>query len=289
VLGNAMNVPNVPTLPPEALGPFDPPFVLPENVLLIEDIVFAEPAAGVPLKLQVFLPKPWPRPTQEPTFGVVWLHGGGWRFANMNGKSLWRQAAHFAARGVPGVNITYRFTPRYRFPCQLEDVQAAVRWTRLHAEELGIDPDRVAAVGESAGGHLAALLGTTESAVDGVSSKVQAVVAICGGFDFCALEPELGAEAVRALHGDDPMLMREASPIYRADASAAPTLLIHGTADKVAPFEQSARFHKRLLELGVRAELIPGEGAGHGHVNREFFRPSLHQMEEFLFGQLGPT
>lgn len=281
-----MSLPHTPSggSPP----PLDPPFVLPENVQLIEDIVFAAPA-GVELKLQVFLPRPGTRPTKEPTLGVVWVHGGGWRGAAMEGRVLWRQAAHFASRGVPGVNITYRFTPTYQFPCQLEDVQAGVRWTRQHADELGIDPNRLAVAGESAGGHLAALLGTTDSVVDGVSSKVQAVVAIYGVFDFFTLKTERGGEAGRALHRDDPDLMRQASPLYRADASAAPTLLIHGTADITVPFQQSVSYQQRLRELGVRAELIPGEGGGHGHIHRPpFFDPSLERLEEFILEELGP-
>ncbi len=181
------------------------------------------------------------------------------------------------------MNITYRFTPAYRFPSQLEDVQAAVRWTRIHAQVLGIDPNRIAAIGESAGGHLAALLGTTESVVDGVSSKVQAVVAAFGAFDLC----EVGNEAAGALHGNNPRLMRQASPLYQADASAVPTLLLHGTADKIAPFDQAVRYQSRLRELGVRAELIPSEGAGHGHIHRSLFDRSLRQMEEFVLDEIG--
>lgn len=280
---------SIPNPPPggSAPQPLDPPFVLPENVDLIDDIVFASPA-GVPLKLQLFLPKPKRRPAAEPSLGVVWVHGGGWRGAAREGRVLWRQAAHFAARGVPGVNITYRFTPEYRFPSQLEDVQAGVRWVRQHADELGIDPKRLAAVGESAGGHLAALLGTTDSIVEGVSSKVQAVVAIYGVFDFFELNTERGTEAGRALHGGDPDRMREASPRFRADASAAPTLLIHGTADKTVPFAQSVNYQKRLRDLGVRADLVPGEGGDHGHIHRPpFFESSLRQLEEFILEELG--
>jgi acetyl esterase/lipase len=282
-LDNKVNVPANVRLPPEAIGPFEPPFVLPENVQLIENVVFATPD-GMPLRLQLFLPT---HPVDLSTLGVVWIHGGGWRFASMQGRSLWRQAAHFAARGVPGVSITYRFTPNYRFPSQLEDVQAAVRWTRVHARLLGIDPNRIAAVGESAGGHLAALLGTTDSIVDGISSKVQAVVAAFGVFDFCTLHTDVGADAAGALHENNPHIMREASPMYRADATAAPTLLLHGTADTIAPFDQAARYHSRLLEFGVRAELIPGEGAGHGHIHGSHFEQSLRQMEEFVLHELG--
>ncbi|HVB96820.1 MAG TPA: alpha/beta hydrolase, partial [Chloroflexota bacterium] len=243
----------------------------------------------VALKLQLFLPKPSVRKSNTSTLGVVWVHGGGWRNAAQEGRVLWRQAAHFAARGVPGINITYRFTPTYRFPAQLEDVQAGVRWVRSHANELGIDPERIAAVGESAGGHLAALLGTTDAIHAGISSRVQAVVAIYGVFDFFTLNTERGGGAKEALLGDDPDLMRQASPYYRADRQTPPTLLIHGTDDQTVPFAQSVRYQQRLQELGVRVALIPGPGGDHGHIHRPpFYYSSLEQMEDFILEVLGP-
>src|SRR5688572_12299465 len=136
-----------PTAPP----PLEPPFVLPRSVELREGIVFAQPD-GQTLELQLFLPRERSGTTVP---GIVWVHGGGWRNKAMEGRVLWRQAAHLASLGYPGVNITYRLTPAYQFPAQLEDVQSGIRWVRQHATELGIDPHRIGAVGESAGGHLA--------------------------------------------------------------------------------------------------------------------------------------
>ena len=209
---------------------------------------------------------------------------------------FWRQAAHLASLGYPGVNITY--PPSYQFPAQLEDVQSGVRWVRQHAAELGIDPQRIGAVGESAGGHLAALLATTDAPVDGVSSRVQALVAIYGVFDFLSLKSERSTGAREALLGGDPLQAlegsalwkraRAASPLYHADAMTPPTLLLHGTADELVPIDQSVGFHKRLRELGVRADLIPGEGGGHGHVHRPpYYGPALKQMTAFLTDVLG--
>ncbi len=284
-------------LPPVAAGaprPLDPPFVLPPTVELREGIVIAEPD-GQPLEVQLFLPR---RRSGAPRPGIVWVHGGGWRNKAMEGRVLWRQAAHLAALGYPGVNITYRLAPTYQFPAQLEDVQAGVRWTRTHAEELGIDPERIGTVGESAGGHLAALLATTDAPVEGASSRVQALVAIYGVFDFLGLKNERSTGAREGLLGGDPgqavegtplwERARAASPLYQADAQTPPTLLLHGTADEIVPLDQSVRFQKRLRELGVRAELIPGEGGGHGHIHRPpFYGPSLEQMTAFLVETLG--
>ena len=279
---------------PPAPRPLDPPFVLPPSVELREGIIFAQPD-DQPLDLQLFLPRERgaaPRP------GVVWVHGGGWRNKAMEGRVLWRQAAHLASLGYPGVNITYRLTPTYQFPAQLEDVQAGVRWVRRHAVELGIDPRRIGTVGESAGGHLSALLATTDAPIDGISSRVQALVAIYGVFDFPSLMSQGSTGAREALLGGDPTTAEEgsplwhraraASPLYHADATTPPTLLLPGTSDTTVPYDQSVRFHARLRELGVSAELIPGQGGGHGHIHRPpHYHSTLQQMTAFLQEVLG--
>ena len=279
---------------PTAPRPLEPPFILPPSVELREGIIFAQPD-GQPLDLQLFLSRDRaaaPRPA------IVWVHGGGWRNKAMEGRVLWRQAAHLASLGYPGINITYRLTPTYQFPAQLEDVQSGVRWVRRHAAELGIDPHRIGTIGESAGGHLSALLATTDAPVDGLSSRVQALVAIYGVFDFLGLKSQGSTGAREALLGGDPTTAAEgsplwqraraASPLYLADATTPPTLLLHGTADELIPFDQSVRFHQRLRELGVRADLIPGEGGGHGHIHRPpYYAPALEQMTAFLSDVLG--
>src|SRR5262245_56467849 len=127
--------------PPTATAapqPLDPPFVLPPSVEVREGIAFAWPD-GQTLECQLFLPK---QRAASPRPGIVWVHGGGWRNKAMEGRVLWRQAAHLASLGYSGVTITYRLAPAHRFPAQLEDVQAGVRWVRAQAQELGIDPGR---------------------------------------------------------------------------------------------------------------------------------------------------
>ena len=282
------------SITPTAPRPLEPPFVLPPSVELREGIVFAQPD-GQPLECQLFLPR---ERDAAPRPGIVWVHGGGWRNKAMEGRVLWRQAAHLASLGYPGVNITYRLTPTHQFPAQVEDVQSGVRWVRQHAAELGIDPQRIGTAGESAGGHLAALLATTDAPIDGVSSRVQALVAIYGVFDFLGLKSQGSTGAREALLGGDPAhaaegsplweRARAASPLYHAGATTPPTLLLHGTADDLVFFDQSVRFHQRLRELGVRAELIPGEGGGHGHIHRPpHYGPALEQMTTFLKDVLG--
>ena len=266
----------------EAKRPLDPPFVLPETVRLEEDIVFASPG-GVELALDVF--RPVGAAAAKATGGalpaVVYVHGGGWRGGSR--RAFWRHAAYFAERGWLGITPTYRFTPDHRYPAQLEDAQAAVRWLRERAGAFGIDPERVVAIGASSGGHLAALLGTTDAVKDGVSARVQGVVAISGVFDFPTYDVERTAAAVRALLGDDPKLAISASPLRRADAGAAPTLLLHGTADQGVPFGQAVAYQRRLRELGVRAELDLAEGAPHNYWHRPpYYQPVLDSEARFL-------
>ena len=272
--------------PRPALDPsqMDPPFVLPPTVELRTGIVYARPA-GQALQLDLFVPKKRPQ-TRIPW--MVYIHGGGWRGGSP--RQFWRHAAHFASLGWPGITVAYRLAPAHRFPAQLEDVQAAVRWLRAQGAELGVDPQRIGAAGGSAGGHLAALLGTTDAVVDGISSRVQAVVAFNGVFDLPALDSERAAGPRSALLGDDPRLAIEASPLHQASSQAAPALLLHGTADETIPFQQAVAFQRRLREYGVRAELYAADGAAHGFFNRPpWYRPTLERMERFLLDVFGPA
>jgi acetyl esterase/lipase len=261
-------------------GSTDPPFVLPDTVELRQGIAFTEPGVDA-LHLDLFLPRQLPSGAR----GVIYIHGGGWRGGTR--RQFWRQAAHLATLGCVGICSEYRLTPEHTYPKQLADAQAAVRWLRRHASELGVDPGRLGAVGGSAGGHLAALLGTTERVVDGVSSRVQAVVAFNGVFDLSS-GLSAGAEGpVLALLGGDAGRARDASPFWCADATAAPTLLLHGDGDATVPYTQSVAFRDRLRALGVPVHLYTEPGAGHGFFNRPpaFQRP-LPVLERFLLGTL---
>jgi acetyl esterase/lipase len=268
--------------PPPGPAVQDPPFVLPDTVELRQGIVFARPP-GKELTLDLFLPR---RRTTPAAPGIVYVHGGGWRGGNP--RAFWRQAAHLASLGFPGATVTYRFAPAYRFPAQLEDVRAALRWLRGHAAELGVDATHIGAAGGSAGGHLVALLGTTEAVADGHSARAQAVVAFNGVFDFRALNTPGASGPRHDLLGGDPQLELEASPLHRADATAAPTLLLHGTDDQTVPFAQAEAFERRLRELGVRVELDAAPGAGHGYFNRPpHFQTTLERMTRFFLDVLG--
>jgi acetyl esterase/lipase len=227
--------------------------------------------------MDAFVPSPRgdaPRPA------IMFVHGGGWAAARK--EDLLAHALQFARVGFVCFSVDYRLVKPGRInihPAQIDDVQLAMRWIREHADEFGADPKRLAAWGDSAGGHLVALLATTDTRDTSAplqhhSSRAACVVDLYGPTDLTADFPTSGpfGTNVRKLVDDllgaparlVPDAAREASPIFRADATASPILIVQGTDDPLIPRDQSDRFHARLKALGVDTEYIVVEGAGHG-------------------------
>jgi len=231
---------------------------------------------------------------------IVAIHGGGWR----GGSKLDMQgmAVRFAQRGYVIAAVDYRLSrPSYSsWPDNLSDVREAVRWLRRHAKDYGIDPDRVVALGSSAGGHLAALLGTTtESPVNHetysgtkaetkVSSRVQAVVDLYGPSDLEMLyrHSPLGSIPVVLMMGATPdtapRRYRSASPVSHVTSEAPPMLLIHGRQDTLVPPEQSESLAQKLQASGVAHRLLVIDGARHGFPLDLADRDLLPEIVSFL-------
>jgi acetyl esterase/lipase len=269
----------------------------PGGVLLERDIVYAR-AGGQELRLNLARPAAGAGPFPL----IVCIHGGGWQGGDKN---------HFdpvirwlAQGGYVAATVQYRLAPQHRFPAQLDDAQAAVRYLRARANQWNIDPDRVGALGVSAGGHLALLLGLMDDALNrdgpgGASvppSKVQAVVNYFGPSDLRPLvawaqrrdggQAGSGAAAdlvVNLLGTRDaraPIVSR-ASPVTHISGDDPPVLTFHGTHDGLVPLQQSAGLHEALRAAGVTEQLVIIEGAGHGwggehktrtdRLTREFF------------------
>jgi len=216
---------------------------------------------------------------------VVCIHGGAWQFGN---RTAHHRTIHLLARhGYVAASVQYRLTPKHPFPAQVEDVKGAVRFLRAHARKYHIDPSRVGALGDSAGGHLALLLGLMDPK-DGLegkghadqASKVQAVVNYYGPTDLATWAPsktgdallkrgtgKSGDELLRDLVGTadrkDPK-MKTASPISYVDAKDAPVLTFQGTADPLVLPQQARLLHAALKKAGVEEHLELLEGAGHG-------------------------
>ncbi|GAB3418061.1 alpha/beta hydrolase fold domain-containing protein [Flindersiella endophytica] len=202
------------------------------------------------LYLDVLVPSPLPSSAVP---AVVYLHGGGWAWGSRtHGWYPWLSPL-LAAHGFVAVNVSYRLTGQAPFPAQLDDVRAAVRFLRSQAATYGIDPDRIGAWGDSAGGHLAALLGVSPSP----DAAVQAVVARCAPADFeWALTDDHGqGEVLSALFGGQPAqrreLMRQAGPVHHVRPGAPPFLIVHGTEDETVPFASAEHFAGKLRESGA--------------------------------------
>ena len=253
---------------------------------------------GRPLKLDIYRPAAsiLPRPA------VLLIHGGGWVEGD---KSSEREMGEGLARaGYVAIAVGYRLAKddASRHPAQVVDVQRAARWVRANASRLGIDPDRLGAFGPSAGGHLVAMLGTTEVLDDGdpslkgYSSRVNCVVDCCGPTDFTdESSPPLGPRAIWMADNlftrprdQIPELCRDASPVTHVDAKSAPTLIIHGTADDVVPIDQSRRLRNALRKAGVEVELLELEGEDHIISGREARDRMFREVMAFLRRHLRP-
>ncbi len=234
--------------------------------------------------------------------GMVLIHGGAWRFG-----PRWQQRWYclaFARAGYVVMSIDYRLMPKYSFPHCLHDCKAAVRWLRLHAEDYGVDPERIVAFGASAGGHLAALLAATGpedglegDANPGASSAVRAAVSLYGAVDLTKYRelglPGLSGKRVAkgmlkfagtevAKEGEDPLAA--ASPITYAKPGMAPVFLAHGMSDLLVHYEQSEAFFARLQELGVPARLVsyPHRNHGFDYIHWKQRRAMFQEMLKFL-------
>ena len=257
----------------------EPP--LPEGVKVVRDIVYAK-YGDREVMLDLYLPK---KPGEKPIACIVTIHGGGWRSGNK--ERFARIASDLAEHGYAAACIGYRLLPEVAFPAPVVDCKAAVRWVRANAEKYAIDPDRIGAIGGSAGAHLVAMLGTShqvaqlegDSGNPGVSSRIHAVVAL-------ATPADLTRYAERT--GTSKELARLISPITHVDDQSAPILLIHSDDDRVVPHRMSVELKAKYKEAGVRAELVTIEGGGHAFWNsRKWFPDTMTRAKKFFDEVLG--
>lgn len=223
---------------------------------------------------------------------VVWVHGGGWK----NGSKNNCPAAWLAQHGFAIASINYRLTHEARWPTQIEDCRAAVRWLRSHARQHRLNPDRIGAWGSSAGGHLVAILGTIAApGNERVSGRVQAVCDWFGPTDLLTMPynvvadgrtPEQvansnGAKLLGATVGEVPEKARHASALHHVSADDPPFLVMHGEKDPGVPISQSERFVAELKRAGVDVTWQVVKGAGHG--GKEFKTPEVRRIVREFF------
>lgn len=263
------------------------------RVRIEEGVVFGE-ADGAPLRADVFHPPHLDRPAPA----VLLLHGGAWRMGDRT--QLRGYGLRLGREGYVCVASEYRLAPGAAWPAQIHDAKAAVRWMRGNADALGIDQRRIAASGNSAGGHLALLLGGTagieafegDSGTPGVAADVAAVIAVYPPTRLPRVPSEITGEAGE-LDDDDGGGGGEAaalaSPVNHAAAGFPPTLLVHGAADELVPVRASFLMYERLVAAGVPVDLHVYADQVHAFdADPAFGRLCAAEMASFLGRYLGP-
>lgn len=222
-------------------------------------------ASGVGWQLDADLYRP-PKasPPVQPVPSVIVVHGGAWRWGDKSDNPQWNQ--WLARRGYLVLDIQYRLAPAADWRTAVGDIRCAVQWLRTHAAELGADPERVAILGRSAGGHLALLAAyaTDEAAY---APPVWCVIAMYAPVhlrrlyaDACRTQAHDVREGLCAVLGSTPSTggeaYRLASPLERVSPDVPPTLLIHGTWDTTVRPEHSAMLAQKLKKEGVVVQLV---------------------------------
>jgi len=243
--------------------------VLPAKV--IKDVEYAR-AGDLPLQLDLYLPDG----AHAPVPIILSIHGGGWH----GGDKQASPGTHFTEYGYAVAAINYRLIHQGTFPAQIYDCKAAVRWLRANAAKYGLDARRIGVWGASAGGHLAALLGTSGGVKDlegdlgnaGYSSRVQAVVDYFGPTDLPKWRPTADPAVNQKLSesrlmGFDvvkyPERAARGNPITYVSKEDPAFFIGHGQDDKLVPVSQSELLQAALRKAGVASELHIVPGAGH--------------------------
>ncbi len=256
------------------------------------------------LKLQVFRPGAASLGDKRPA--IVWIHGGAWVGGTTDGTAP--HAAYFASRGMVAFNINYRLARPGGVTVGdcLADCRSALRYLRTHASDLGLDPDRIAVAGDSAGGHLAASLGTLsgfDNAGDdlSVSGRANAMILYNPIIDMTEgdwIRYAVGGRSLadksspRPTGPADLELARSLSPLFHVAPGQPPAIVLHGRADTVVPASQAERFAAASGSVGNRCDLVLYEGIGHAFVVAAYKSPeavvveAIRAADRFL-GSLG--
>lgn len=240
----------------------------------VQDIEFLR-IAERSLKLDLYLPQVRP---SAPL--IVWVHGGAWRSGSKKNMPLGK----LVGEGYAVASVDYRLSTEARFPAQIHDLKAAIRFLRGHGSEWKLPTEKILIAGDSAGGHLAALVGVSngnaelEGALGGdrtQSSDVQGIISFYGAANLTtildqstphglsvrvpALELLLGSQPTNS-----PALARLASPVFHVDKNDPPLLLLHGDQDQQMPVNQALELTGAYQKAGAPVQLEIVHGAAHG-------------------------
>lgn len=276
--------PQRPSLPPSFVGEYDVKYVPDGDEAQSLDVYYPESRAEKPLPL------------------LVWIHGGGWS----GGSKAQPPFLNELERGYVVASVEYRFSQKAKFPAQIQDCQAAIRWLRANAEQYSIDPERVGVGGASAGGHLSALVGTSGGQKafamiggnEDQSDRVQAVCDIFGPTDFWTVITQADEDKnvknifkwnngdpysnlIGGKLGEDKEKCEAVSPVRYVSKDSPPFLILHGDKDALVPYAQSVELADLLAKAGVEVMLQRFPGAGHG--GPAFGLPAVGQLTNSFF------
>ena len=258
------------------------------------DIEYAR-VAGQPLKLDLYQPAAGAAPL------LIWVHGGAWEAGSKSPMPLTGLVEH----GYAVASLDFHPASAARFPGQVHEIKAAIRFLRASARRYGYDARRIGILGASSGGHLAALVGTTngQAELEGAlgdhpseSSAVQAIVSYFGASNLTTILAQstpfgLGIRkpALQRLLGAQPeeneATAKLASPVFQVDASDPPLLMLHGDQDPQMPINQSHELQGQYESHGLESHLIVVHGAAHG--GDVFFAPqNTERVAAFLDAHL---
>ncbi|WP_425614375.1 alpha/beta hydrolase fold domain-containing protein [Anatilimnocola sp. NA78] len=273
-----------PMLPKGYVAEYDVKYVPDGDEAQALDIYFHETAADKPLPL------------------LIWIHGGGWSGGSKAGMPYLGQLP----RGYVAASIEYRFSQKAPFPAQIQDCQAAIRFLRANAKKYNIDPERIGVGGASAGGHLAALVGTSGGKKafpmiggnEDQSDRVQAVCDVFGPTNFWTViaqaeDDELVknifkwnagdpySRLIAAKLGEDKEKCDAVSPVNYVSKDNPPFLILHGDHDTLVPYAQSVELKDLLTKSGVEVTLQRLPGAGHG--GAAFALPAIAKLTSTFY------
>jgi acetyl esterase/lipase len=250
---------------------------------------------GQPQNMDIYFPDsggPWPV--------FLYVHGGGWDKGDKAEGAGWE---YLNGQGYLVVSVNYRLAAyNVKFPAMIQDVKCAVRYLRAHTGEYNLDPNRIAALGASAGGHLVALLGTSDTGAGwdvgeylDQSSRVQAVVTEAVFSDFTQPMPNSISVAIYFALGELPgttsPVLEAASPVTYVTPDDPPFLIIHGEKDGYAPVDQAKTLDARLKAAGVSSQLVVVQNGEHGltSVNGDPTVPSSDEISRIILDFLNTS
>ncbi len=231
---------------------------------------------SIQLSLHMFFPSGHQVTDRRPA--IVFFFGGGWNGGTP--RQFYKQSAHLASLGMVAICAEYRVKSRHGTAPSVcvQDGKSAIRWVRSHAAELGIDPNRIAAGGGSAGGHVAAATATAK----GFNEAGEDVSVSCLPNALVLFNPvfDNGPEG----YGHDRVkdYWQDFSPMHNIDETTPPTIVFLGSNDRLIPVATAEEYKKRMQAAGARCVLHVHDGEGHGFFNTRKYDETTEQMDAFL-------